>query len=232
MLVRGFVHNDVNYHVNHGDHDNFGNQFRGFRVVLFYLFALFVLIRIWMIVVATNSVTVVSVAAVITSLIVGCWVRWRYLHRRREQQMGIANANDRRDLEVIMVLNHHINRRNLADRVNGLSPHVISQLKTVTFTPRQSSLDTGTADNTKENEELLCSICLTEFMVDEVLTALPCNHMYHKLCVSEWLSQRDTCPLCKQQVVLTPVDPALTAMAPMHVVGNDNINSESNDVPV
>ena len=49
---------------------------------------------------------------------------------------------------------------------------------------------------------VVCSICYVDFVDGEVLMQLPCdaNHLYHEPCISQWLSIRDTCPLCKTRL--------------------------------
>lgn len=41
-----------------------------------------------------------------------------------------------------------------------------------------------------------CAICLLDFELDEKINTLSCRHSYHSECISQWLSQRGTCPLC------------------------------------
>jgi hypothetical protein len=43
-----------------------------------------------------------------------------------------------------------------------------------------------------------CVICLDHFSVGELLKQLPCNHCFHSVCVSKWLAERSTCPICQQ----------------------------------
>ena len=80
----------------------------------------------------------------------------------------------------------------------------------------------------KSNKKILadnCAICLEEFNnnnskksaelneendsikgiklnVNETndITTLECGHQFHTTCISEWLKQRDNCPLCRQAV--------------------------------
>mmetsp|Transcript_27465 Transcript_27465/g.80767 ORF Transcript_27465/g.80767 Transcript_27465/m.80767 type:complete len:296 (-) Transcript_27465:55-942(-) len=45
-----------------------------------------------------------------------------------------------------------------------------------------------------------CSICLEDYEPGDVVLTLPCMHMYHKHCVTRWLSEPDSsgeCPQCK-----------------------------------
>mmetsp|Transcript_96720 Transcript_96720/g.189972 ORF Transcript_96720/g.189972 Transcript_96720/m.189972 type:complete len:334 (+) Transcript_96720:69-1070(+) len=46
-----------------------------------------------------------------------------------------------------------------------------------------------------------CSICLEEYLPNDLVLVLPCRHMYHRMCVNEWLLAHTQCPLCKQDVL-------------------------------
>ncbi|QCD95619.1 E3 ubiquitin-protein ligase [Vigna unguiculata] len=42
-----------------------------------------------------------------------------------------------------------------------------------------------------------CSICFEDF---DVGVRMPCLHMFHKNCISEWLQRGNSCPLCRFQL--------------------------------
>ncbi|NXP45414.1 PJA2 ligase, partial [Heliornis fulica] len=56
-----------------------------------------------------------------------------------------------------------------------------------------------------EGEEHCCTICCSEFVEDEMIMELPCQHLFHKTCVTIWLQKSGTCPVCRH--VLEPVIP-------------------------
>ncbi|GER52919.1 RING/U-box superfamily protein [Striga asiatica] len=53
-----------------------------------------------------------------------------------------------------------------------------------------------------ENEEL-CSICLTVFEKEDLVNKLPrCGHVFHVGCMEKWLERcQFTCPLCRSMVL-------------------------------
>jgi len=46
----------------------------------------------------------------------------------------------------------------------------------------------------------LCHICQHNFSDNERLLLLPCKHVYHYGCASQWLHKHDTCCLCKRSI--------------------------------
>ncbi|XP_058391987.1 E3 ubiquitin-protein ligase RLIM-like [Diceros bicornis minor] len=53
-----------------------------------------------------------------------------------------------------------------------------------------------------ENDALRsCSICITEYTEGNKLCILPCSHDYHVHCISRWLFENSTCPICRREVV-------------------------------
>ncbi|NXY30480.1 PJA2 ligase, partial [Pomatorhinus ruficollis] len=54
-------------------------------------------------------------------------------------------------------------------------------------------------------QEQCCTICCSDYMDGEIITKLPCRHLFHKPCVTLWLQRSGTCPVCRH--VLAPVFP-------------------------
>ena len=52
-------------------------------------------------------------------------------------------------------------------------------------------------NNDNEEEADKCTICLSEFEHDEDVRRLPCMHLFHVVCVDQWLSQNKRCPICR-----------------------------------
>ena len=50
-----------------------------------------------------------------------------------------------------------------------------------------------------------CSICLEDYIIGSNIRLLPCNHVYHKHCIDEWLMIKNECPLCRENIILDRV---------------------------
>ncbi|CAN4111945.1 unnamed protein product [Withania somnifera] len=73
---------------------------------------------------------------------------------------------------------------------------------------QQSVISAITIRKYKRGEGLIegtvCSVCLSEFQVDETLRILPkCNHAFHIPCIDTWLSSHPNCPLCRASIFIT-----------------------------
>lgn len=52
-----------------------------------------------------------------------------------------------------------------------------------------------------------CPICFDAFDKREVNVAEQCKHMFHKDCLTRWLSENTTCPVCRTSLMDREVQP-------------------------
>lgn len=45
-----------------------------------------------------------------------------------------------------------------------------------------------------------CVICLEDISIGVEATRMPCSHIYHASCISNWLEKSNFCPLCRFQI--------------------------------
>ncbi|KAL5569053.1 hypothetical protein UlMin_025628 [Ulmus minor] len=59
----------------------------------------------------------------------------------------------------------------------------------------------GTSDSVgnmkSSDDDLICSVCLEQVNMGELVRSLPCLHQFHASCIDPWLRQQGTCPVCK-----------------------------------
>ncbi|KAI9835621.1 MAG: hypothetical protein M1838_005270 [Thelocarpon superellum] len=51
-----------------------------------------------------------------------------------------------------------------------------------------------------EQGKVDCSICMDEVPVGDEVTELPCHHWFHTQCATAWLTEHDTCPICRKGI--------------------------------
>lgn len=42
-----------------------------------------------------------------------------------------------------------------------------------------------------------CSLCLSVYNNNDIITHTGCQHIFHKKCLDKWLKYENTCPLCR-----------------------------------
>ncbi|NXT23711.1 PJA2 ligase, partial [Syrrhaptes paradoxus] len=73
------------------------------------------------------------------------------------------------------------------------------------------------------NGQESCTICCSEYVKDEIITELPCHHLFHKSCIIIWLQNSGTCPVCRH--VLAPVLPEAAAATVSYLSDCDSASS-------
>lgn len=73
----------------------------------------------------------------------------------------------------------------------GLTKEQIDNLSTRTYGQASLEGEMGRA----------CSVCINEYAQGNKLRRLPCSHEFHIHCIDRWLSENNTCPICRQPVL-------------------------------
>ncbi|KAI3873045.1 hypothetical protein MKX03_018666 [Papaver bracteatum] len=73
----------------------------------------------------------------------------------------------------------------------GLSDELIAYLET-------SKYKVGFFSKKEKHDE--CVICCMEYKNRDMLTTLPCRHLYHSKCITQWLKLKKACPICNEEV--------------------------------
>ncbi|TVY81569.1 putative RING finger protein [Lachnellula suecica] len=45
-----------------------------------------------------------------------------------------------------------------------------------------------------------CSVCMDDVQLGDEVVTLPCKHWFHEQCASLWLSEHNTCPICRKGI--------------------------------
>lgn len=198
------------------------NNRRRELLYLIYFIFIFIAVRIWIIAVDSKDPIFLSACASVTAfLLLAIYYRHIRSNRMRERHM-----------ELLQIINNTIiretNELNESERPQITPDMIDNTLKTFPYNSSTRSLMEATTESTTESSVTrnpliaetgmtddsswdLCVICLNNYSEDELLVQLPCSHVYHKACITEWLLSTNgtpgstrprrvplpSCPLCK-----------------------------------
>ncbi|KDP44929.1 hypothetical protein JCGZ_01429 [Jatropha curcas] len=86
------------------------------------------------------------------------------------------------------------------------------------------SMPTVTINEFHTSTESHCAVCKEPFELESEAREMPCKHIYHSDCILPWLSFRNSCPLCRHELLGDDENERVMA------AGNNNINNEEEAV--
>ena len=45
-----------------------------------------------------------------------------------------------------------------------------------------------------------CSICIENFLSEDDISILKCKHIFHYICITQWIEFKSKCPLCRADI--------------------------------
>jgi len=63
------------------------------------------------------------------------------------------------------------------------------------------TLDKSYTQKYDKHDQEQCRICQENFIKDDKIATLQCNHIFHTSCLEEWVKRKATCPFC-----ITPIN--------------------------
>lgn len=110
------------------------------------------------------------------------------------EQQAIARCHRMGQEKEVIVYNFEMkafdercHTRNLDGYISGVQKRKIKEMKIID--KAETLLD-------EEGNKIECAICL-EAMTNKDYDVLDCNHMFHKNCLTKWLSVGEYCPVCR-----------------------------------
>ncbi|KAM6059733.1 E3 ubiquitin-protein ligase Arkadia isoform 4-T5 [Theristicus caerulescens] len=79
-------------------------------------------------------------------------------------------------------------------------PHKYKKVTTDWFSQRKLHCKQDGEEGTEEDTEEKCTICLSILEEGEDVRRLPCMHLFHQVCVDQWLITNKKCPICRVDI--------------------------------
>ncbi|KAM7264511.1 hypothetical protein ACFE04_002194 [Oxalis oulophora] len=134
-----------------------------------------------------NLFLVVLIILYLTTIIVFTWSYCK--HSRSRSPESNPNNNNSRNSEA----------ENCCGAGSQQNP--LSEIPVFTYGTTGNGMTSSSSSLNEEDES--CPICLEEYLLGDAVRVLPrCNHMFHKECVDQWLTDRSSnCPICRDQTI-------------------------------
>lgn len=107
------------------------------------------------------------------------------------------------DFNILFDTLYHGFNRVFNDTFSDTFNDTFNELKDVKIILSEADFDklnhiTITKNNLKKFNDKICNICMDTYKNTNILTELPCNHLFHKECIKQWVcSENVHCPMCR-----------------------------------
>ena len=131
------------------------------------------------------------------------WFGWDPVRRERLQSSSAVVVTIQTGRPSLVTLNTEPTDSTTTEHA-GLAPALLARVSTTFEYPGEATADGATkasaitpddADDADESRPT-CSICLMPFVGGDACRRLPCQHVFHRVCLDTWLARGDRCPLC------------------------------------
>ena len=123
-----------------------------------------------------------------------------YIYRKKEEEIE-NNFNQNNFIHY-----SYINTDNIYYRSGINNRELINEEQDINIHPIEDDIfyklslnKIGKVKNFYE-KNMNCSICLQDFVYDDIVIYLPCSHYFHKTCLIKWIKNNAICPLCKLDI--------------------------------
>ncbi|CAN8267869.1 unnamed protein product [Cochlearia groenlandica] len=116
-----------------------------------------------------------------------------------------ANANANASFTVPRIIFVTDQEEDLESVVGGLEQQVINSYPKFHYTKDLTTTVVSAVSVDKYVGDTACSICLSEYVEEEMLRMMPeCKHYFHVACLDTWLKLNGSCPVCRNSPFPTP----------------------------
>jgi len=107
---------------------------------------------------------------------------------------GLRQARDGDGVDATLL---EVISRSIAEAQSQQAPPTSTRVL-ANLPKRKWTATQGTAGDGQAGDE--CAICLSAYQEGDDMSVLPCKHQLHTECLTPWLKQTNSCPLCRYQL--------------------------------
>ena len=107
---------------------------------------------------------------------------------------GLRQARDGDGLDAALL---QAISRSMAEAQSQQAPPAAARVLATLPKRRWSAAKNARSESQAADE---CAICLTAYQEGDEMSLLPCKHELHTQCLTPWLKQTNSCPLCRHQL--------------------------------
>ncbi|CDW72137.1 e3 ubiquitin-protein ligase sdir1-like [Stylonychia lemnae] len=127
------------------------------------------------------------------------------------QMASVGRDFSERDYEMLTSLDNTNFNRGSSHKIQLLISQLPTYVYKAKFSPSKSrdqdepcqteNFTTCAGQDQTEDDSISnknqCTICIENFVDEEVIKILPCFHQFHNSCIDDWLLRKTLCPVCK-----------------------------------
>eukprot|EP00557_Chaetoceros_sp_GSL56_P014512 CAMPEP_0176485974 /NCGR_PEP_ID=MMETSP0200_2-20121128/5324_1 /TAXON_ID=947934 /ORGANISM="Chaetoceros sp., Strain GSL56" /LENGTH=525 /DNA_ID=CAMNT_0017882651 /DNA_START=434 /DNA_END=2011 /DNA_ORIENTATION=+ len=155
--------------------------------------------------------------------------------RPRVSVMRLADENDAsprsQDSVTYILKTTQFNKKSLSSTSDQTLPMTPSSSASIDNVVDRDFNDNGYEeeeednDTFSDNDEILCTICLTSIDDGDRVGVLECDHLFHSECLKAWIRRKNRCPLCQTPDIAKEKEAVGTTTTTTTATNNNNNNN-------
>ena len=124
----------------------------------------------------------------------------------RDEDSNIHNFDDLNDIfdheiENDLEFMSRRNNNNLSRSIRLVGSLIIKPEKPkIQLEKIKMNKSLNTKNDGEKNEAPSCCICLAPMKINQDVTLLKCQHLYHFKCLDKWVEKKEACPFCRGKI--------------------------------
>jgi len=103
------------------------------------------------------------------------------------------------ELELMSLINRNNNQPKISLLARLLDPSAKQKFK-LKLKKKKMSKKLFINNDKGKNEKPICCICLRTMKINDEVSLLKCQHLFHFKCLDKWIETKEDCPICRNKI--------------------------------